>query len=238
MPRMPWANSSPLIRLMCAVRSRTSRLRSRCERRKSSSSIPGTRTSDQTCRSRPTPGDQRPQQHLDVDSIGFNSAPSPVDLDATWVDHKALDSVRFKEPRQPERVIAYFIAERDHRQCAAHPGPAVAGRSELRHQLFCIAASDWINTRLLLIRKLDRQQPSLLAQFQRAVKSVSRNRRARCPVHLVASFDRKVWTKESKGTIRRAFVRLIASAQEPTFAQATRDVIKVYLALPRYHNLT
>ena len=29
---MPWANSSPLIRLMCAVRSRTSRLRSRCDR--------------------------------------------------------------------------------------------------------------------------------------------------------------------------------------------------------------
>ena len=50
-PRIPWANSSPLIRLMCAVRSRTSRLRSRCERRKSSPSILGMRTSDQTCRS-------------------------------------------------------------------------------------------------------------------------------------------------------------------------------------------
>src|SRR5580658_3147231 len=35
MPRTPWPNNSPLIRLMCAVRSRTRRLRSRCERRKS-----------------------------------------------------------------------------------------------------------------------------------------------------------------------------------------------------------
>src|SRR5262249_25815769 len=139
-------------------------------------------------------------------------------LDAAWVDHKALDATRFKVPRQPERVIAYFIAERDHRQCAGHPGPAVSGCSELRHQLFCVAASDWINARLLPIRKLDRQQPTLLAQFQRAVKGMPRNWRARRPVHLVASFDRKAWTKESEGTIRRAFVRLIASAQIRTHA--------------------
>src|SRR5215831_17454564 len=120
---------------------------------------------------------------FDVHSIGLNPTPTPVDLDAAWVDHKALDAARFKEPRQPERIIAYFIAERDHRRCAAHLGPAVSGCSELRHQLFCAAASDWINARLLPIRKLDRQQPALLAQFQRAVKSVPRNRRARCPVH-------------------------------------------------------
>src|SRR5215472_9949236 len=98
--------------------------------------------------------------------------------------------------------------------CAGHLGPAVSGCSELRRQLFCVAASDWINARLLPFRKLDRQQPTLLAQFQRAVKGMPRNRRARCPVHLVASFDRKVWTKESEGTIRRGFVRLIASTHE------------------------
>ena len=85
-----------------------------------------------------------------------------LDLDAAWVDHKTLDATRFKQPRQPERVIAYFIAERHHRQCTGHLGPIVSGCSELHHQLFCVAASDWINARLLSIRKLDRQQPTLV----------------------------------------------------------------------------
>ena len=49
--RMPWVNSNPLIRLVCAVRSFTRRSRSRCERRKSSSSRLGILTSEQTWRS-------------------------------------------------------------------------------------------------------------------------------------------------------------------------------------------
>src|ERR1700682_3220991 len=59
----------------------------------------------------PAPGDQRTQQHLDVDSVGLNSSPAPVYLEAARVDHKALDAAPHKEPRQPERVIAYFVAD-------------------------------------------------------------------------------------------------------------------------------
>jgi hypothetical protein len=40
----------------------------------------------------PAPGDQRSQQHLDVDPIGLNRTPAPIDLEATWVEHKALDT--------------------------------------------------------------------------------------------------------------------------------------------------
>src|SRR5215831_9127397 len=55
------------------------------------------------------------------------------------------------------------------------------------------------------------------AQFQRAVKSLPRSRRARCQVHLVTSFDHKAGRRRVEGTIRRASVRLIASAQLQTF---------------------
>jgi hypothetical protein len=109
------------------------------------------------------PCDQRTQQCLDVDPIGLNSTPAPTDLKTAWVDHKALNAARLKEPRQPERVIAYFVAERDHRQRTARLRPTIPGLGELRHQLFCVPACDWIKARLLPIWKLDRQQPGLLA---------------------------------------------------------------------------
>src|ERR1700676_1754185 len=80
---------------------------------------------------------------------------------------------------------------------------------------FGVPALDWIKARLLPIRKLDRQKPTLLAQLQRAVKNVRRKRKGGCLVHLLVSFDCKVWTKESEGRLRRAFVRLIASSQNP-----------------------
>src|SRR2546428_10161672 len=51
--------------------------------------------------------------------------------------------------------------------------PLVSGCSELRHQLFCVAAFDRIKARLVPIWKLDRQQRALLAQFQRTVKSAA-----------------------------------------------------------------
>jgi hypothetical protein len=49
-------------------------------------------------------------------------------------------TARFKEPRQPERVMAYLIKERNHRQHAARLGSAVPGCNELRHQLFGVPA--------------------------------------------------------------------------------------------------
>src|SRR5450631_1415641 len=162
----------------------------------------------------PAPGDQRTQQHLDVDSVGLNSSPAPVYLEAARVDHKALDAAPHEEPRQPERVIAYFVADGDCWRRTAHLGPAVSGRSKLCHKLFRVSAFDWIEARLLPIRKLDRQKPAVLAQLQRAGKSIRRNRTGGCLVHLIISLDSKVCTKESTARFRLAFVRLIASSQK------------------------
>ena len=39
------------------------------------------------------------------DSSVLNPTPAPVDLEAAWVDHKALDAARLKEPRQLKRVM-------------------------------------------------------------------------------------------------------------------------------------
>ena len=89
--------------------------------------------------------------------LPVNSTPAPTDLKTAWVDHKALNAARLKEPRQPERVITYFVAECDHRQRTARLRPTVPGRGELGHQLFCVPACDWVKARLLSIRKLDRQ---------------------------------------------------------------------------------
>src|SRR6202030_4234312 len=202
MPRMPWPNSSPLIRLIWAVRSSTSRPRSRCERRKSSSSILGMRTSDQTCRSPRHQAISVRNSILTSTRSVLYSSPAPVYLEAARVDHKALNAAPHEEPRQPERVIAYFVADGDCWRRTAHLGPAVSGCSKLCHQLFRVSAFDWIEARLLPLRKLDRQKPAVLAQLQRAVKSIRRNRTGGCLVHLIISLDCKVWTKESTGRFR------------------------------------
>src|SRR3974390_1839653 len=113
----------------------------------------------------PAPCDQRTQQCLDVDPIGLNATPAPADLKTAGVDHKALNAARLEAPRQPERVIAYFVAERDHRQRTARLRPTLPSLGVRRPQLFCAPACDRIKARLLPIWKLDRQQPGLLAQL-------------------------------------------------------------------------
>src|SRR3974390_961446 len=136
----------------------------------------------------PAPCDQRTQQCLDVDPIGLNATPAPADLKTAGVYQKALNAPRLKAPRPRERVIAYFVAERDHRQRTARLRPTIPGLGELRHQLFCVPACDRIKARLLPIRKLDRQQPGLLAQLQRALENIRGSGRGGCLVHLSISF--------------------------------------------------
>jgi hypothetical protein len=46
--------------------------------------------------------------------LGLKAAAAPVDLDVRLGRSQGLQSARFKEPRQPERVMAYVIAGRDH----------------------------------------------------------------------------------------------------------------------------
>src|SRR3974390_2046440 len=111
----------------------------------------------------PAPCDQRTQQCLDVDPIGLNSTPAPADLKTAGVDHKALNAARLKAPRQPERVIAYFVAERDHRQRTARLRPTIPGLGELRHQLFCVSACDRIKARLVPLPEMEPQPARVLS---------------------------------------------------------------------------
>ncbi len=85
-------------------------------------------------------------------------------------------------------VVPHYVAERDYRQRIAHFGPTVAGRGELQHQPFPVPTFDRIRARLLLIRKLDGQQPGLLAQLQRTVESARGNCRGGRLIHLSISF--------------------------------------------------
>jgi hypothetical protein len=95
--------------------------------------------------------------------LGLGATAAPVDLDVGLARSQGSQSARFKEPRQPERVMAYFIAGQI-TTVRRSLGPAVSGWS-MPSAFFCFAASDWINARLLPIRKLDGQQSTLLAQF-------------------------------------------------------------------------
>ena len=90
-PRIPCPKSNPLMRLICAVRSRISRWRSRCERRASSSSMVGTRTIEQTCRSPPVDSDQRPQEHQHIDPVGLHTTCPAIDLQTGRIENPAVD---------------------------------------------------------------------------------------------------------------------------------------------------
>ena len=69
------ARIATLCPLICAVRSRISGWRSRCERRVSSSSMVGTRTMGQYMPVPPVDSDQRPQEHQHIDGRSSHDVP-------------------------------------------------------------------------------------------------------------------------------------------------------------------
>src|SRR5436190_1926313 len=87
------------------------------------------------------------------------------DFEAAGVNHKALYAPRLEEPCKPKGVVTHFVAKRDRRHSATRLRPTIPRRGELRHQAFSIAASHRVNAWLLMVRKLDRQKPTVLAQF-------------------------------------------------------------------------
>jgi hypothetical protein len=113
----------------------------------------------------PTPGGQRAQQLPEIDPIGLRPTATPIDLHARRVNHEALDATRLEEAREPKGVVARLITEYDRRLLATHLPLAITGRDELCHQAFAVAAFDRIDARLLMIGKLDTQQPRVLAQL-------------------------------------------------------------------------
>src|SRR5215467_5235589 len=74
---------------------------------------------------------------------------------------------------------------------------------ELCHQTFAVAAFDRIDARLLMIGKLDTQEPRGLAQLHGAEEPIRRS--CGCSIHLPVSPLRPIttWTKEIAGELRR-----------------------------------
>src|SRR6266550_268857 len=113
----------------------------------------------------PAPSDESTKQHLHVHSVGLHRPSTTVHFEAARVNQKALYAPRLEEPRKPKGVVTHFVAKRDRRHSATRLRPTIPRRGELRHQAFSIAASHRVNAWLLMVRKLDRQKPTVLAQF-------------------------------------------------------------------------
>src|SRR5262249_52254945 len=107
----------------------------------------------------PTPGDQCTQQLAEVNPISLRSTAAPIDLHARRVDDETVDAMPLQEACEPKSVIARLVAEYDRRLLATHLRPAITCRDELCHQTFAVAAFDRIDARLLMIGKLDTQEP-------------------------------------------------------------------------------
>src|SRR5262245_792932 len=163
----------------------------------------------------PTPGDQCTQQLAEVNPISLRSTAAPIDLHARRVDDETVDAMRLQEAREPKSVVARLVAEYDRRLLATHLRPAITCRDKLCHQTFAVAAFDRIDARLLMIRKLDTQQPRVLAQLQGAEEPIHWSCGVSCSIHLPVSPSRPIttWTKEIAGKLRRPSSRLIASLE-------------------------
>src|SRR5215468_1733012 len=101
------------MRLIWPVRSRTRRWRSRWERRASSSSTVGTRTTAHTWRSPRSIANESPQQGERIDPIGLYSARPAIDLDTCWIEDTRVDPDLCQRTRQPETVVTRLIADHD-----------------------------------------------------------------------------------------------------------------------------
>jgi hypothetical protein len=59
------------------------------------------------------PSQQRAQQHVEIDTISLDAAPSAFDRDARRMHHPHLSAMRQQIPRDPEAVPTRFIGQHD-----------------------------------------------------------------------------------------------------------------------------
>ena len=91
-PRMPWAKSSPLMRLIWPVRSRT-----RLDRgHPNNGAHMALATVDR---------DESPHQGKRIDAIGLHSARPSIDLDACRIEHHLADLARGYNRRRPRPLL-------------------------------------------------------------------------------------------------------------------------------------
>src|SRR5262245_44276613 len=174
----------------------------------------------------PTPGDQRAQQLAKVNPISLRSTAAPIDLHACRVDYEAVDATRLQKAREPKSIVARLVAEYDRWLLATYLRPSLTWRDELCHQTFAVSAFDRIDARLLMIGKLDTQEPRVLAQLHGAEEPIRRSCGVSCSIHLPVSPLRPIttWTKEIAGKLRRPsspahsiFWKSVASRLRPPY---------------------
>ena len=115
----------------------------------------------------PQPSHQSAQQHLDVDDVGLCPPRPPIHWEARGLDDVNLDVVSRKETRQPKSVAPSLMGQ-DHPSdlptCRCAPGLQTLDK---RNQPVAASVQDMprmpVNS-----RQLNRQNPLLLAQFQRS----------------------------------------------------------------------
>ncbi len=112
------------------------------------------------------PRNQRMKDALNINAIGLHAPRPAVDLQARRLHDMARDAASLKKPRQPEAVIARLIAQRHFRNLTRDLGHAVPCRIQLGHQSFSVAAPDRMQAWIIPLRRLDRQEPAVLAQLQ------------------------------------------------------------------------
>jgi len=108
---------------------------------------------------------QRSQHLLAVDPIGLHP-PSPlIHRNARRVEHVVRDPRRLQKPMQPKPVITSLVATHHRGRHSQRPCRPIAYPINQRQQARVITALHLVPGNLILVRTVNRHQPSLLAQF-------------------------------------------------------------------------
>ena len=102
------------------------------------------------------PGDNRMQQFLYVDPIGFHAAGATIDLQGCRIHNPTLDAVLLEQTRQPEAVVACFIAKHQLWLLLRFLGPTLPGGVEFGYQANAVATWKGMQARIIPVWQLDR----------------------------------------------------------------------------------
>src|SRR6476661_2003282 len=160
---MPWIANSPLIRLTCWIRSLISRPRSRWSRRSSSSATLGTRTTLQTFGSprRYAISDRSNRSASTRSVLARRARRSTCRLagSMTWL------RMCLEQTVEPEAVVAGLVTRNHFHALRRFFGNARPDPLAKIQELLPITGLQRVATDLVRQRRVDRDNPTLLAQF-------------------------------------------------------------------------